>query len=231
MSEARDPLANMPTITVVPQRGMLVDGELVEAPFVPQCKVCRSPYRERIELMAAYAYSYPMILEYIPEDDPLRLSKTGDLLTTRESARRIMNHFQNGHSAVTRAMATALIQKYAEEQGTDITEEIGHLLRPESYLHNVMQRNHEHIVDGLPVTTDQGLRAAATLAKIEADRTSEEVGAAYFLRVIAEILSTINTLLEDEDQRWLARAFEQNDTIREGMALMRAKQDELMTGE
>jgi hypothetical protein len=219
-----------PTITtsvgLVPRKSIMVNGKRIEKPYVASCIMCNSDYGIAVEALRAYGNSYKTIMGMIPETDRLVLSRDGKPISLNHFTNRVSTHMKK-HGVFEKAVTTQIVDRYAEQQGLDVTNAVDTLLTIPGHLHAIMQRGHEGLVDGGKVSIGDSIAAARALADFEMKRYSEEVGVGLFIGVFEQVVVELGALLEDDDLRVIMRRFQSNPTIADGMAMIRARQQAL----
>ena len=137
-----------------------------------------------IEALRAYGNSYRTIMEALPEDAAVRRSQDGTtLISVQHFTNRVSAHMKR-HAAFEKAVAARIVDRCAEQQGLDVTGAVDTLLTVPGHLQSVMQRAHESIVNGAPVSPRDGIAAAKALLDFEAKHQTDEIDAVYYASVV-----------------------------------------------
>lgn len=149
----------------VPSRSSIsfkVGDRLYSALSVAGCDVCKSPYREQIEIALLNGRSYRGIVEDLPTHNP-----AGELLK-HPSKDSIAGHYKSGHSGISAAVQRAVIERRHEDMGLDLESEVGQAADKVLLAQLIVQRGFERLQAGEiePELADI-LRAAALLHQFE----------------------------------------------------------------
>ncbi|MBV9952681.1 MAG: hypothetical protein JO291_12060 [Acidimicrobiia bacterium] len=218
--EVHEPPMITSSVEFIPREEIIVNGERIEVPSWPTCLTCRSPYRMTIEAMRAYGSSYRTIMESLPEHAIIRRSHDGaGLVSVKHFSNRVSAHMTR-HCAFDKAVTTRLVDHYAERAGLDVTDAVDTLLTIPAVLASIMQRGHENLVNGAPVSVRDSIAAAKALAEFEDKHGTSAVGITYFGSVIDAVFTVARDLMEPQDFRWFMRQCQENEVVREGLELL-----------
>lgn len=170
-----------------------VDGRPFEFKSVPQCRVCQSPDREKIERGLLFGHSVPTIVNSLPAKSELWLDKDGNKRSLDTMIAGIHNHSKRGHSNLDAHASRAIMEHYAQRAGMDTMADDRMILTDLGLLDDVKRRGFAAMVSGdRKPTINQMLKA------IELSLTFQDLGSEDSAEVFMEALKAVMEVLSDE---------------------------------
>ena len=117
---------------------------------VPNCRVCRSPYRLEVENSIVAGRVYSAIAQSLPEDAGL-------------TARHIGDHYRNGHLPIEVAESRRILEHRAQQRGKDIESGLDTLINGITVAEEIVKRGYEAIQRGDLVPDMKDVLSAAKL--------------------------------------------------------------------
>lgn len=194
-----------------------VDGRPFEFRSVPQCRICQSADREKIEKGLLFGHSVPTILRSLSENSDLWFDKNGDRRSEETVIAGFYNHSNRGHSNLDAQASRAIMEHYATQAGMSMADD-RMILTDLGLLDDVKRRGFAAMVSGdRTPTINQMLKA------IELSLTFKDLGADNAAEVFMEALKAVMDVLASElPQDALARVV---DRLEENPAIVAAYHD------
>lgn len=176
----------------------------------PNCRVCQSPYRLRVEQELAAGRVYARIASSLPEDADL-------------SARNVSEHYKNGHMPLEVEASRRILERRAEDRGRDIERGVDALVDGMALAESVVQKTYEALQRGdiRPELID-GLRAAKLLEDYAGDDGIDQAAYVEAFMVYHEVAARI---MSPEQFSEFGRALQQDPVLR-GLTARHAQRDQ-----